>query len=186
MKSTPLLALAGLLLLMPTDHARASSITVSTGETLDVTGTSTETTPPTGNNTSFTGFLTIGSLVPSTSDWTVTAFHLDVEGLPLLAWTFSGLLFDASNNTLVGIPTVPYTDSTGPRLITANFLDSNTSTNTYSNLGTSNHRGDSTGTFGYTVSSTPEPSSGLLLLLGLGFAVLVAKGVNFSRRLSRA
>ena len=118
--------------------------------------------------------MTIGSLVASTTDWTLTAFHIDVQGLPLLAWTFSGLLFDASNDTLVGTALAPYSDGGGPRLITANFFDGNASTNTYSNIGSVVHTGDSTGTFGYAVSSIPEPSSGLLLLSGLGLAALVA------------
>ena len=171
MKMMPVIVLTALLFFVSTDYAHASPITVFTGETLGISGVSIETTPATGNTTIFSGFLTIGSLVPSTTNWTLTAFHIDVQGLPLLVWNFSGLLFDAANDTVFGTATTPYTDNTGSRLITANFLDGNASTNTYSNLGNTNPTGDNSGTFGYTVS-TPEPSSGLLLLSAVGLATL--------------
>jgi hypothetical protein len=168
--------LAGLLSVISLDYARAGSITVFTGETLNVNGVSTETSPPTGNATTFAGFITIGSIVPSTTDWTLTAFQINVQGIPPLVWTFSGILFDAASDTIFGTATAAYTDATtGSRLITANFFDGNSPTDTYSNVGITNHAGDSAGTFSYIVS-TPEPSSGLLLLFGLGLVALTAAG----------
>jgi len=184
MKVMPFLVAAGLLLLVPTDFARAS--TIFAGENFTVTGTATQTSGAgcCGSST-FSGFFILGPMVPSTSDWTLTAFGVDSAG-PGLAWSFSSLEFDALNNTLFGTASAPRIGGGGDsRLLTLTFIDGNTSTNPYNDADLTDPTNSRAGTFSYTVSSVPEPSSGLLLLLGLGLAGLAAAWRNAGRRANK-
>lgn len=169
MKIMPLFVLAGLLLLMPTDYARAGSVTVFTGEIFDVSGLSTQTSPTSLSPMSFTGLLTVGSMVTAT-DWSVTA--LSIAGLGSLS--VSSLNIDPSNSSVFGTASLAYTRSGDSFLLTDTFTDGNNSTDQYTNTDLTNSADTTAGTISYTVAAVPEPSSGLLLLSGLGLAALAA------------
>jgi PEP-CTERM motif len=170
MKIMPFFAVAGVLLLTPIDYARAGSITLFTGEILDLSGTATQTSPVSQPPTSFTGLITVGSMV-SPTDWTATAFVLTDRGPASV-----GIQLDPSNSTASGTVSIAFTGSGGdPRLLTLNFTDGNNTTDTYTDADLKDPTNSRAGTFSYTVSqATPEPSSGLLLLSGLGLAALAA------------
>jgi hypothetical protein len=65
------------------------------------------------------------------------------------------------------------------------FIDGNTSTNPYNDVDLTDPTNSRAGTFGYTVSSVPEPSSGWLILSGLGLAGLAAVWRNSRRRANK-
>jgi hypothetical protein len=169
MKNIPFSVLAGLLLLLPINYARAGSITLSPGETLALSGIATQILPS-PSTSAFTGFITVGSMV-SPTDWTATAFVLTGLGLGSV-----GFHLDPSNSTAFGTSTLPFTGGGGDsRLLTLNFVDGNNSTDTYTDADLIDPSNSRSGTFSYTVTAaTPEPSSGLLLLSGLGLAALGA------------
>jgi hypothetical protein len=169
MKNKPFFLLVGLLLLLPVDYARAGSITLFPGEILDLSGTATQTLPVSQPPVSFTGLITVGSMVSAT-DWTATAFVLTGRGLASV-----GFQLDPSNSTAFGTASIAFTGSGGDsRLLTLNFTDGNNTTDTYTDADLTDPSNSRSGTFSYTVSqaTTPEPSSGLLVLFGLGFAAL--------------
>jgi|SRR5690348_11713593 len=171
MKIIPCVALAGLLLLMPTDYARAGSITLSPGETLALSGIATQILPS-PSTSAFTGFITVGSML-GPNDWSATAFVLTGLGLGSV-----GFHLDPSNSTAFGTSTLAFTGGGGDsRLLTLNFVDGNNSTDIYTDADLTDPSNSRSGTFSYTVSqATPEPSSGMLLLSGLGLAALAAAG----------
>ena len=173
MKKMPFFLVAGLLLLVPVDFARAG--TFFAGETLDIAGVATQTSPSV--TVDFSVAATLGSLVPSTTDWTLTAFRL-APGVPCgpvdcstLSW-INSVEFDASTNTFFGSASVPFTGNGGDsKLLTFTYVDGNTSTDPFTNTDITNPSNSRSGTFSYTVVATPEPSSGLLLLSGLILAL---------------
>jgi len=169
MKIIPFSVLVGLLLLLPINYARAGSITLSPGETLALSGIATQILPS-PSTSAFTGFITVGSML-GPNDWSATAFVLTGLGLGSV-----GFHLDPSNSTAFGTSTLAFTGGGGDsRLLTLNFVDGNNSTDTYTDVDLTRTGNDRSGTFSYTVSqATPEPSSGLLLLFGLGFAALAA------------
>ena len=171
MKIIRFLVLAGLLLLLPINYARAGSITLSPGETLALSGIATQILPS-PSTSPFSGFITVGSML-GTNDWSATAFVLTGLGVGSV-----GFHLDPSNSTAFGTSTLPYFGSGGDsRLLTINFVDGNNSTDTYTDVDLTRTGNDRSGTFSYTiVQATPEPSSGLLLLSGLGLAALAAAG----------
>jgi hypothetical protein len=175
MKVMPFFVAAGLLLLVPIDFARAG--TIFPGETFAVTGIATQTLGAgCCGSVTFSGIFVLGSMVPSTSDWTLTAFDVDAAG-PGLPWSFSSLEFDALNNTLFGTASAPRIGGGGhSKLLTLTFIDGNTSTNLYNDADLTDPTNSKAGTFSYTASPVlvPEPSSGLLLLSGLGLAAGLA------------
>jgi hypothetical protein len=159
--------------------AYGDGVTPAPGETLDFSGTGSQTSPccVTG---SFVGTLTLGSEIGSSSDWTVTAFDaiLDKCGASdcsTLVWSFS-LEFDASNDTLFGTASTDFTGSGGDsRKLTIDFSDGNTTSDPFTNNdlteeGMGNFSNDKSGTVAYVV--TPEPATALLLGSGLLLAGL--------------
>ena len=167
----PFFLLAGLLLLMPVDYARAGSITVFTGEILDISGTSTQTSPTSLPPISFNGLVTVGSMVTST-DWNVAAFSITGLG----SFSVSSLHLDPSDSTAFGTASIAYTGSGDSFLLTLTFTDGNNSTDLYTNADLTTPANTTSGTLGYTVAAVPEPSSGILLFSGLGLAALAAAG----------
>jgi len=169
MKAIPFSVLAGLLLLLPIDHARAGSITLTPGETLALSGIATQILPS-PSTSPFSGFIAVGSMVTPT-DWTATAFVLTDLGVGSV-----GFHLDPSNSTAFGTSTLPFTGNGGhSRLLTLNFVDGNNTTDTYTDADLTDPSNSRSGTFSYTIAqATPEPSSGLLLLSGLGLAGLAA------------
>ena len=177
MKKIILFVLAlGLLLLTSHGAAYADSLTPFSGETLNVTGTLSQTSPCCAT-ASFTGSVTLGSLIPATTDWTVSAAdfvpqNCGASDCSTLMWT-SSVEFDASNDTFFGTVSAPFTGTHGDsREFIETLIDGNTSTDPFQNndltqeaLG--DFTNDRSGTFAYTVSAAPEPSSALLLACGL-------------------
>ena len=177
MKIMPFFVLAGLLLLMPIDYAHAA--TIFSGETFATTGIITQTS---GSNCcgtlAFTGSMTLGSMVPSTTDWTLIAFNTDAVPAGSV-WTFSSLEFDASTSTLFGTASAPHIGSGGDsRLLTLTFIDGNTSTDPWTDADLTNPDNGRAGTFSYSAAPVPEPSSGVLVLSVLGLAGLAAAWRN--------
>ncbi len=168
MKTVRILALAGLLVAL-TCYADAGSITLSPGETLALSGIATQTLPS-PNTSSFTGFITVGSMVSAT-DWTATAFVITNLGVGSVSFHL-----DPSNSTAFGTSTIAFIGNGGDsRLLTLNFVDGNNSTDTYTDADLTDPTNSRSGTFSYTVvQATPEPSSGLLLFSGLGLAALIS------------
>src|SRR5260370_6012815 len=123
----PCLIVTEVTTLIPIDFASAEPI--FPGEIFAATGIITQTSGATCCGTfPFTGSLTIGSMVPSTTDWTLTAFSTNAVP-PGSVWTFSSLELDASNDTLFGTAFAPHTGSGGDsRLLTLTFIYGNTST----------------------------------------------------------
>jgi hypothetical protein len=107
------------------------------------------------------------------NDWSATAFVLTGLGLGSV-----GFHLDPSNSTAFGTSTLAFTGGGGDsRLLTLNFVDGNNSTDIYTDADLTDPSNSRSGTFSYTVSqATPEPSSGMLLLSGLGLAALAAAG----------
>lgn len=166
MKYIPFLILVGLLLLTPIDSARAGTITLSPGETLALSGIATQILPS-ANTSSFNGFISVGSMV-SPTDWTATAFVITDLGVGSV-----GFHLDPSNSTAYGTSTLAFIGNGGDhRLLTLNFVDGNNSTDTYTDADLTDPTNSRSGTFSYTVTqATPEPSSGMLLLSGMGLAL---------------
>jgi PEP-CTERM motif len=169
MKIIPFLVLVGFLPLLPIDYANAGSITLSPGETLALSGIATQILPS-PSTSAFTGFITVGSML-GPNDWSATAFVLTGLGLGSV-----GFHLDPSNSTAFGTSTVAFTGGGGDsRLLTLNFVDGNNSTDIYTDADLTDPSNSRSGTFSYTIAqATPEPSSGLLLLSGLGLAALAA------------
>src|SRR6516225_2346589 len=87
----------------------------------------------------FDAALTLGSMIAKTEHWTATSFSIVSGGLDTgnpgcffgstpcseLLWTLSSnFVFDASNDTLNGTATTPFTGSNGaPRQATLFFVD---------------------------------------------------------------
>ncbi len=163
----PFFLLAGLLFLMPIDYARAGSITVFTGEVLTIVGASTETSPVIMPPIGFTGSVTVGAM-NSPTDWNVSAFSITGLG----SASVSSLHLDPSNSTAFGSASIAYTESGDSFMLNVTFTDGNNSTDLFTNLDLTTPSKTQSGTFSYIV--TPEPSSGLLLLSGLGLAALAA------------
>lgn len=143
--------------------AHANSPTVFPGEIFAVDSTFTQTT---GTKccpiTNFIGSFTIGTMVPGTTDWTVTAFNSSS-----LVWNFSSIQFDASNDTFFGTASAPFTGGGGDsRLLTLFAFDGNTSTDTFTNQDLNDPTNDRAGILSYTVSEVPEPSTLLLMSSG--------------------
>ena len=85
--------------------------------------------------------------------------------------------FDASNSSFFGTASLPFTGKGGDsRLLTFTYIDGNTSTDPFTDNDITTPSNSRSGTFSYTVSAVPEPASGMLVLSGLGLAVLAAAG----------
>ena len=172
-----------LLVLTTVSIAHATTIVPAPGETLEAAITATQTSGPncckTGN---FLASFTLGTMIPSTSDWTVTNFSIVSGGIDTsstncffgqtpcssLIWSLTaGFFFDGANDTLDGQASTPFTGSGGdPRKVTLFFVDGADTNLQYHNDNLLDSSKDKPGVFSYSVSAVPEPSSLLLFSSG--------------------
>jgi hypothetical protein len=115
-------------------------------------------------------------MIANTTDWTLTAGnfvpeHCGASDCSTLVWVVS-LKFDASNDTLFGTASTNFTGSGGDsRQYVITFIGGNTTTDLFQNNDLTNEAlndfsNDRSGTFAYTVSAVPEPSTLLLMSSG--------------------